>query len=182
MTEEFKKIIDEDIAICEKFKSGNYWSNIENFHKMLKSKYSKIIDGFEEGLYDTFYDSHHTAKKANIETMRQKLVLFKAMDYKNVYAESGNGITVNNTNQMTANINITFSEAKANVERMSALSDSEIEEILKKINELEDIVNSTDRKTKKWDKAKDIINWIATKGVDVAMTIIPLLLKIGTQS
>ena len=40
-------------------------------------------------------------------------------------------------------------------------------------------INSTDRKTKKWDKAKGIINWIATKGVDVAMTVIPLLMKLG---
>ena len=182
MTEEFKKIIDEDIAICEKIKAGECWSYIEDFHKLLKSKYAKIIDGFEGGLYDTCYDSHHASKKANIETMRQKLVLFKAMEYQNVYAESDSSITVNNTNQMTANINIKFSEAKANVERMSALSDPEIEEILKKINELEDIVNSTDRKTKKWDKAKGIINWVATKGVDVALTVIPLLMKIGATS
>ncbi len=179
MTEEFKRIIDEDIEMCEKFKDEEYWSNIANFHTLLRSKYAQIIDGFEKGLYNTSYDSHHTAKKANIETMRQKLVLFKAMEYKNVYSENESGIVVNNTNQMTANINITFPEAKEKIENMSALSEIEIEEILEKLNELEDIVNSTERKTKKWEKAKGIINWIATKGVDVAMTVIPLLMKIG---
>ena len=179
MTEEFKKIIDEDIEICEKFQTGECWSHIEDFHKLLRSKYAKIIDGFEDGLYDTFYDSHHTAKKANIETMRQKLLLFKAMGYKNVYAVSENGITVNNNNQMTATINLTFNEAKEKIENMTSLKDSEIEEIHEKIDELEKIINSSERKTKKWDKAKGIINWLATKGVDVAMTIIPLLLKLG---
>ena len=182
MTEEFKKIIDEDIAICEKIKAGECWSYIEDFHKLLKSKYAKIIDGFEDGLYDTFYDSHHTSKKANIETMRQKLVLFKAMGYKNVYAVSENGITVNNNNQITATINLTFNEAKEKIENMTSLKDSEIEEIHQKIDELEQIINSSERKTKKWDKAKGIINWVATKGVDVALTVIPLLMKIGSTS
>ena len=180
MTEEFKKIIGEDIGTCTyELEHGNKQSRY-TFHKRLISKYGNIIDGFKDDLHLLTYDQSGSYARDNIETMRQKLVLFKAMEYQNVYAESDSGITVNNTNQMTANINITFSEAKANVERMSALSDPEIEEILKKINELEDIVNSTDRKSKKWDKAKGIINWVATKGVDVAMTIIPLLMKIGT--
>ena len=48
MTEEFKKIIDDDIAICEKIKAGECWSYIEDFHKLLKSKYAKIIDGFDQ--------------------------------------------------------------------------------------------------------------------------------------
>ena len=182
MTEEFKRIIDEDINICDtELQNGNKQSRY-TFHRRLISKYGNIIDGFKDELRSLFYDESGEYARENIETMRQKLVLFKAMGYQNVYAESDSGITVNNTNQMTANINITFSEAKANVERMSALSDPEIEEILAKINELEDIVNSTERKTKKWDKAKGVINWIATKGVDVAMTIIPLLMKIGAAS
>ena len=179
MTEEFKRIIEEDIEVCEtELKSGNKQSR-NVLHTRLISKYGKIIDGFQEGLLSLFYDDSGSYVQQNIETIRQKLILFKAMDYQNVYAESDSGITVNNTNQMTANINITFSEAKANVENMSALSNAEIEEIVEKINELENIVNSTERKTKKWDKAKGIINWIATKGVDVAMTIIPLLMKLG---
>ena len=37
---------------------------------------------------------------------------------------------------------------------MSALPDTEIEEILDKINELEKIVKSPDRKSKKWENAK----------------------------
>lgn len=179
MTEEFKRIIDEDIDICTaELHNGDQQSRY-TFHQRLISKYGNIIDGFKADLHQLFYDESGAYALENIETMRQKLVLFKAMGYQNVYAESDSGITVNNTNQMTANINITFSEAKSNIERMSALSDPEIEEILQKINELENIVNSTKRKTKKWDKAKDIIHWIASKGVDVAMTIIPLLMKIG---
>ena len=75
-----------------------------------------------------------------------------------------------------------FSEVRNKIEEMGSLTDSEIDEILSKIDELENIVNSSDRKTKKWDKAKGIINWVATKGVDVALTVIPLLMKIGATS
>lgn len=62
---------------------------------------------------------------------------------------------------------------------MSSLREDEIEEITSKIDEIERIVNSKDRKTKKWEKAKEIIKWIAEKGVDVGITLLPLLLQIG---
>ena len=62
---------------------------------------------------------------------------------------------------------------------MTSLPDEEIEEILSKINELENIVNSTDRKTKKWENAKDIIKWVADKGVDVGTALLPIVLQIG---
>ena len=62
---------------------------------------------------------------------------------------------------------------------MSSLREDEIEEITSKIDEIERIVNSKDRKTKKWEEAKEIIKWIAEKGVDVGITLLPLLLQIG---
>ena len=61
---------------------------------------------------------------------------------------------------------------------MTALPDPEVEEILSKIDELEKIIQSSDRKTKKWENAKGIVKWIADKGVDVGMTLLPLLLQI----
>ena len=53
----------------------------------------------------------------------------------------------------------------------------EIEEIQKRINELEEIVSSKDSKSKKWSKVKEIIKWIADKGVDVGIALLPLVLK-----
>ncbi|WP_298842555.1 hypothetical protein [Clostridium sp.] len=61
---------------------------------------------------------------------------------------------------------------------MSSLSELEIEEILHKINDIEQIIQSTERKSKKWENAKEIIKWIADKGVDVGIALLPLLLKI----
>lgn len=179
MTDEFKRIIDEDIEACEiELKSGSKQSR-NVLHTRLISKYGNIIDGFKDNLKSLFYDDSGSYVQQNIETIRQKLVLFKAMEYQNVYAESDSVITVNNTNQMTANINITFSEAKQQIENMTSLRDEEIEEIHNKIDELEAIANSSERKTKKWDKAKEVVKWVADKGIDVGLTLLPLILKLG---
>ena len=71
-----------------------------------------------------------------------------------------------------------MSDVIKEIENMSALPDAEIEEILYKINELEKIVKSSDRKSKKWENAKGIVKWIADKGVDVGIALLPLLLQI----
>ena len=54
-----------------------------------------------------------------------------------------------------------------------------MELLQQKIDELEKIFNSSDRKTKKWEKAKEIIKWVADKGIDVGLTLLPLILKLG---
>ena len=181
ITEEFKAIIDEDIDKCNfELSRGNKESR-GTLHNTLVSKYGKIIDGFKDDLRSLFYDSDGTYCTKNLETMKQKLILFKAMGYTNQFAENAveRGVTINNTNQVDVTINISFSEARSKVENMTSLNEDEIQEILKKIDELEKIVNSSERKTKKWDNAKEIIKWIAEKGIDVGLTLLPLILKLG---
>ena len=51
--------------------------------------------------------------------------------------------------------------------------------MLEKIDELETIVGANERKTKKWERAKEIIKWIADKSVDVGIAMLPLIMKIG---
>ena len=128
-----------------------------------------------------FYDESGNIKKQNLETMRQKLVLFKAMGYKNIFSSDAKGtqVSVNNVNQNTLLNNISFEDARNNIENMTALREEEINDIFEKIDEIEKLVLSTERKTKKWEKAKPIIKWIADKGVDAGMLMLQLLLKIG---
>lgn len=180
MTEEFKKIIDEDISKCEaELENGNKASR-GKLHGILLAKYRNIIVGFKDGLHSLFYDESGTYCKENLERMREMLLLFKAMDYKNCYSKNEfSAVTVNNTNNLSATLNVSFAETKDQVENMTSLRDEEIEEIQAKIDELEAIVNSADRKTKKWDKAKEIIKWVADKGIDVGLTLLPLILKLG---
>ena len=180
ITEEFKRIIDEDISRCEEeIKKGSKESN-GKVHGILLSKYKPIINGFEEGLCDLFYDTNGAYRRENLEYMKEKLMLFKAMDYKNFNEKDDESkITINNSNEVKTNINITFEAVKRQVENMTSLRDDEIDEIHSKIDELERIIDSSERKTKKWEMAKEIVKWVADKGVDVAVALLPLILKIG---
>lgn len=178
LIEDFKAIIDNDIILCETAAKSYDKNFLSNLHTTLKSKYGKIIDGFTDELYDIFYDDSCEYRKSNIEIMRQKLVLFKAMGYENKYSSHrSNNVVVNNNNHIEATFNITFEDAKRRIENMTSLRDDEIEEIKHKIDELEKIVLSDDRKTKKWERAKDILKWVADKGVDVGITMMPLWMK-----
>ena len=184
VTEELKKIIDDDIELCEEICSGSFSLNVFDVYMRLRNKYSNIITGFCDNLSQPFYDDDNSTKKANLETMRQKLLLFKAMGYKNysdydVDNSQQPQIAINNISQNTVSIEVTFNEVRKRIENMSSLPDVQIEEILSKIDELEKIVNSGERKTKKWEQAKDIVKWVADKGVDVGMTLLPLILRIG---
>lgn len=179
MKESFKAIIERDISRCtDALEHGDkhVWHSL---YVELKSVYGPIIDGFCDNLYGVYYDTSGTGAKYNVEIMKQKLELFRAMDYENKYADRPAEVTYHNTNQVVTTINVTFEDAKEKVESMSALKDEEVEEILSKINELEKITQSSNRKTKKWEMAKDIIKWVADKGIDVAKIILPLVLKVG---
>ena len=46
------------------------------------------------------------------------------------------------------------------------------------MDELEKIVKSPESRSKKWENAKGIVKWIADKGVDVGIALLPLLLQI----
>lgn len=174
MTEEFKNIIDADINRCEKALNGE--EDCYRLYYELFSKYSPIITDFSKKLVGVFDYKDYIP---NIKIMKSKLELFKAMEYKNMTdnAESGIIINNNNANSNVIDINISFEQARKSIEDMTVLPDSEVEEILSKMDELEKIMKSNERKTKKWENAKEIVKWIADKGVDVALTFIPLLLQ-----
>lgn len=87
--------------------------------------------------------------------------------------------TNNNTNENNNYVSVTFESVRDKVNNMTSLPDEDIEEIQKRIGEIEEIVNSKETKSKKWSKAKEIIKWIADKGVDVGIALLPLILKIA---
>ena len=183
MTDEFKKIVNEDIDLCTKTIDSRRKDDWLALQSRLVSKYGSIIDGFADNLLKRPYtDDGGYFLKNNLTTLKQKLELFKAMGYENHYAQKTSGdITFNNsnTNKLSQTINITFEAVRGSIENMSALKEDEIQEILSKIAELEKIVNSQERKTQKWEKSKNIIKWIADKSVDVGIAMLPLVLQIG---
>ena len=135
-------------------------------------RYKPHVEHHDEGGQELVYD---------VRQIYNKMLTFKALGYPaliETIPQSVPMVQITNTNENKVDINISFSDVRKEIENMSALPDTEIEEILDKINELEKIVKSPDRKSKKWENAKGIVKWIADKGVDVGIALLPLLLQI----
>ena len=129
-----------------------------------------------------FYDELSGAELFHdLNQIYNKMLSFKALGYSSLkewIPQNVPMIQITNTNQNKVDINISFDTVRREIENMSALPDAEIREILSRIDELEAIVKSSERRSKKWENAKEIIKWIADKGVDVGIALLPLLLQI----
>lgn len=189
MTEELKDILAKDILESKKQLESDLEYEVYEFLNKIQGKYYGVIENFNSGIsanYNENFTLNMRYIKANLKLLKEKMELFLAMGCENLYKKDSLSrdnvpnvlINNNNTNSNVIDINISFDEARQAIEKMTALPDSEVDEILNKIDELEKIVQSNDRKTKKWENAKSIIKWIADKGVDVGISLLPLLLQI----
>lgn len=156
-------------------------------YKDVTARYHPYVPKLSDGLYDyvqayAFYDDvSGESLFHNLKQVYNKLLAFKALGYPSLIEsipQSVPMVQITNTNENKVDINISFNDVRREIENMSALPETEIEEVLSKINELENIVKSSDRKSKKWENAKGIVKWIADKGVDVGIALLPLLLQI----
>lgn len=179
---DFKIMINNDILKCEKALKDELDCN-ELFLE-LYGKYSNTSKNFPN-VVDNYLAAlaHPSINKENVTKIYGFLTAFKTNNYEDYLLEPDDfinqgdkGITVNNN--IYNNTVITISDTKKEIENMSGLTEEDIEEINRKIDELEQIINSKDRKSKKWSCAKEIVKWMADKSVDVALTLIPLLLQI----
>lgn len=182
---DFHEIIKADCNRCkELLKSDISQSNTKLYQDLfneLYGKYSKSSSNFPK--LDTnplLLQNHMQMYRDNlikIHGFLQGYILNGCTDY-GMPSETDRGIVINNYNEQNNIINISFSEVKREIENMSGLKEEDIEEINSKIDALEEIIKSGDRKSKKWSNAKEIVKWMADKSVDVALTLIPLLLQI----
>lgn len=195
---EFKQLIDQDIidlrdALSDVSNSRTPEFAKQELYKEITAKYHPYIPKLGDGLYN-YYDGFYDDVKGdslyhNLNQVLNKLIAFKATGYPSLIPVrnlSNNSIVLNanysnqNTNNNSnSNFNyISFSQVREQLENMTSLPEIEIEGALHKLSELEQIVKSSDRRSKKWENAKEIIKWIADKGVDIGIAFLPLLLQI----
>lgn len=179
MGDKWNKILQRDIALCEEAISKDDEEDLWDLYKYLYPKYLKVIDGLNYGTLDKKEYSLRNIRFILGKLEMQTAIIEQQETYDSL---KQNKISINNsntnTNSNSISINISFDETRKEIENMTSLTDAEIDEALTKVDELEQIVNSEERKSRKWEKAKDIIKWIADKGVDVGISLLPLLLKI----
>ena len=95
---------------------------------------------------------------------------------------AGPSVVINNNPSISAtasanaavDISIAFESAIRQVED-ACLPDNQEKEVLAKIQELKDIMESKESKGKRWAKIKDFFKWVAEQGIQVASIIVPLL-------
>ena len=95
---------------------------------------------------------------------------------------SAPSVVINNNPSISAtasanaavDISIVFENAVRQVED-ACLPDAQEKEVLAKIQELKDIMESKESKGKRWAKIRDIFKWVAEQGIQVASIIVPLL-------
>ncbi|RDY26811.1 hypothetical protein CHL78_012125 [Romboutsia weinsteinii] len=96
--------------------------------------------------------------------------------------ESGNSTNTNtNTNTNAVDLKTMFDSARKVIEEDEALGEEEVQEIIEQINEIEEVGNEDIARPQKWRKLKACFNWVSTKGVKVATTIMPLIMKVLEQ-
>lgn len=186
----FKEMMNVDITVLKGILEGTF--NIgekqqQQFYLSVTAKYHPYVPHLGNGLYQYFaeqgfYDEvTGSSLEYNLRQIYNKLLAFQSLNYPGLGAAvaSTPSTVVNITNTNSNSMIVTFDSVRDTVNNMTSLSDEDIQEIQHRIDEIEEIVNSKVTKSKKWSQAKDIIKWIADKGVDVGIALLPLLLKIA---
>lgn len=190
ISNEFKAFVQADIDKISKALNNNLSkSELLDLHSEIDAKYQSCIVNWCQGFSFVYYQKGQPPiiDYNNLSEYKDEIIVnLKNMKSKlEVYIFGMNAISLPEPPTTTVNVNtsinlnITFEQVRSQIEDMTSLTDKETEEILTKISALEEIIGSKEKKKIKWKKAKSILAWLADKSFDVAMTILPLLLKIN---
>lgn len=157
--ESLRKAIEED-SVEEDEKQRLYLS--------ITAKYHSYVPQFGDGLYQYYaeyglYDKvSGTDLDFNLNNIYNKLMAFQSLNYPGLGATVANApstvVNITNSNENNNTINVSFEKARETVNLMTSLPDEDIEEIQKRINELEKIVNSKESKSKNGQRQKTLLN------------------------
>ena len=181
------RTIRRDIEKIEEALTAKDLETMRPIHMEIDGKYGAYVPEWHIGMFEYFKDFgfDHSALSAtaltnNLSIMKSKLkgyALGLETPSQISYFPSNNvNLNVSNTNEF--NVTVSFEQVRQQIEDMTSLTDEETQEIKAKLDELEKIVYSKDKKKTKWEKAKSILIWLADKSFDVGMALLPLLLKI----
>lgn len=161
-----------------------------NLFRELDGRYQACIKYWYQGMRETnregtvlYYNilMHKDIEiKDNLKLAKSKLESF-VFGVNAASSSSSPTQQINITNNNGIYVNVTFEEVRSKVEDMTALSEDETKELLDRINKLEEIINSKDNKKIKWKNVAPILKWLANKSFEVAMMVLPLILKLQEQ-
>lgn len=193
-----EEVILRDI---ERINKSLYSVLAEDLQRELIAKYRGEINHIEHDLdYGDFdendkpippdYSSNLINIKAKLEVLLAKIRDEKAkpkeqpvspvsvVTTNNNTSSSNNQSTNTFSNNNTIDVKVLFEDARRKIEDNDSLTDTEIEEIIQRISELEELHSSDENKRSKWTKSKEILKWVIDKGATVASEVLPLITEI----
>jgi len=194
--------IKQDIIKITDVIERNQLEELRNVYQEMYATYKSELPGIDDALHplwdmSVFYhnlnapESQQLPRKEYPDNYKKNLIIIKSklmlISPSNEDKPSSNGVNVHihndntssATNTVKMEINISYSDVKKQVEAMEeSIGFEEVQTIKSKIDELESIIESQDRRSEKWKNAKAIGKWLFDKSVDVGIAILPLLLKI----
>ena len=184
-----KAIIDDDIASIEQAINSDDIEQMKNIHMSIEGKYAAYIPTLGLSMYGYNEQFGFDYEFIGKESLKHNLSLMKAriegysrnFPVMSVQSAPQNNISVNVPVTNEININITFEQAKQQIEDMPGLNDADTEELKNKIDDLENISKESISKKKKWEKVKPILSFALDKGADVAIAIMSLILQMKLE-
>ena len=157
--------------------------------------YENYIKNIHNGVtsYETYSNTDHLK---DINLLKRKLEVFLAHIKDGSYKESAPkpGIVVNNnsinnnkndvsnSNQIQLNFELMFNQLREEILNNPYLPQEETDEIVEKIDEIEDIAESNISKKEKWTKLRGYLGWLGTKGLDIGLKLLPIILEVLKNS
>ena len=188
---------DKDITKIEDALSSNDVHLMYDVHVYIDAKYQACITDWGKSMFGYNVNFGFDIDSQDIESLKHNLYVMKAKLESFSYGMNSNqnapkstrsyplqnksnvNVNVNNKNTNTIELNLSFNQARQQVEEMTALSQEQSDEIIEKINEIESISKEKSPKKKKWEKIKPILFFALDKGVDIAIMLWSLALQSG---
>lgn len=185
--QEREKTVKADKKRIDEALSSNDETKLKATHMGIDGKYGAYILDWGKSMYAYGEDLGFNYEWLSKDSLVHNLTLMKSriegysMGFERqsnrTYAPNNNvSVNVSNTNEV--NVSISFEDVRKQIEDMTSLTEAQTKEALDKVSEIESVVKGDGNKKSKWEKIKPILTWLADKSFDVAMTILPLLLKV----
>lgn len=188
MASEIINVIDEGKAVGEDYSSRQQFiaKAYFSYGEYIKFDSSLITIAQESVVRKSAFDFGET--ETSIDDVVIQSVIAKLQQYaesilhrretSSLSKKGSPTVVVNNMATATNNVNIDISidiERARKQVKDACLPDAQEKEVIAKIDELKNIMESKESKGKRWAKIKNFFKWVAEQGIQVASILVPLL-------
>lgn len=178
---DIRTMVDEDISYCQEMweaYSHDSQQMAKVFHTLF-GRYKDEIDGFCKGLHvvELYEDSAQQAQtyRENVRLMAERLLGFRENGYEN----QGLMEYYIRKEHKEVPLSADFTGVRLEIGMMEGISSREKQEVIEKLDQMEDICSRVLFKGEKWNLMRGYLIWLSGKDVEIAMALLPLFFKVN---